>query len=833
MLVLTVCVSAFAEDVNPYPREALMLDKCHEWSFDGSTQGWGNVHDCTLRPGPSVLAVTSASGDPYFHSGPIPAGIDGPLIARLRLKSQSDGPGKFFWATQQSPQWSEKQSVSFEIIHDGQWHEYDVRLDMQGTLARLRIDPSTAAGEAEFDWIELYPFQWHPLEIESLQSTQRSIKLHLRNHSAEPMAVSCDGRSFNLAAETAEEIVIAAEGTASFESRTVEVRATDLPPLQRRVCVVRPDVKADWVVLRSGRLTLQVTRDGSLARLLDGENLLALLAPLVNHEGVVPNLKVRETEKQLRFEGDGTTLTLAIDGDELHIVIESESICEGPVVRVPGELEQGLFAGIEYLGKGERSSSKLDIETPDHLRFAPDPLKVTMPLMACRTPKGTVAVTWNDMALQPVFATPNFLDGPAGHRMALRGKRIEAIVRVQATSLESAIEWAVQRRGLPPLPKAPRDRDAQWELCLAALNGPLKNEQGWGHCAEPKWGRQPFADMASTIFRLTGQVPDLPRLVPGGAHIRNESAYFLSGRAAEWLRLWQRRAGNLTTQQKSDGSYRYRGQYLRGHFEDTSSGLCGLRAVELLEFARRTGDERARQAGVKTLDYMKRFRTPRGAQVWELSLHTPDIMASAHLVRAYVLGFEITGNREYLTLARKWALTGLPFVYQWSQYPTMAYATVPVYGATNWRAPNWIGLPVQWCGLVYADALTRLAPLDKSFDWLQLAEGILIAGEQMQYPEGDLIGCLPDIFSLPPQQRAGPSINPGALVSLRLTLSGELAGLAVAEDGSHRVVSPFPVVLRNGKAHVDARPGVSYQIVVDGSQIIDVRSKGADVVTLD
>ena len=52
------------------------------------------------------------------------------------------------------------------------------------------------------------------------------------------------------------------------------------------------------------------------------------------------------------------------------------------MVRVFGGLRQGLFAGLEYLGAGEHSSSRLDIETDEHVRFAPDPLKVTMPLMA-------------------------------------------------------------------------------------------------------------------------------------------------------------------------------------------------------------------------------------------------------------------------------------------------------------------------------------------------------------------------------------------------------------------------------------------------------------------
>ncbi len=85
--------------------------------------------------------------------------------------------------------------------------------------------------------------------------------------------------------------------------------------------------------------------------------------------------------------------------------------------------------------------------------------------------------------------------------------------------------------------------------------------------------------------------------------------------------------------------------------------------------------------------------------MWELSLHTPDVLASAYLVWGYLRGYQLTGDAAHLKEARRWALSGLPFVYQWSRYPVMMYATTPVFGATNWRAPNWIGRPVQWCRL--------------------------------------------------------------------------------------------------------------------------------------
>ena len=105
----------------------------------------------------------------------------------------------------------------------------------------------------------------------------------------------------------------------------------------------------------------------------------------------------------------------------------------------------------------------------------------------------------------------------------------------------------------------------------------------------------------------------------------------------------------------------------------------------------------------------------------------------------------------------------------------------------------WVGLPVQWVGGVYAYALTTLAPHDKSLDWNHLARGILISAEQQQYPDG------------------------------------QVDFLAVAIEGRHRVAAPFPVTIRDGKAHLEAQAGLKYQILVDG-KVVDVASQGKDVV---
>ena len=52
----------------------------------------------------------------------------------------------------------------------------------------------------------------------------------------------------------------------------------------------------------------------------------------------------------------------------------------------------------------------------------------------------------------------------------------------------------------------------------------------------------------------------------------------------------------------------------------------------------------------------------------------------------------------------------------------------------------WLGLPVQWCGLVYADALYRLEPHDPKGPWKQLADGIAASGVFTFDRNGDMSG---------------------------------------------------------------------------------------------
>ncbi len=189
--------------------------------------------------------------------------------------------------------------------------------------------------------------------------------------------------------------------------------------------------------------------------------------------------------------------------------------------------------------------------------------------------------------------------------------------------------------------------------------------------------------------------------------------------------------------------------------------------MSILEAATLSADSNLIEAAIELLDkqtVLYANTVPRGAQTWEIPLHTPDILASGRLARAYVLGHIITGREDHIEQARYWAWTGVPFVYlvNPTEGPIGPYATIPVFGATNWKG-SWFGRPVQWCGLVYASALHLLNQYDPDGPWLQIAKGITASGLQMTWPpeDPDRVGLLPDYIRLESQNRDGPAINPG------------------------------------------------------------------------
>jgi arylsulfatase A-like enzyme len=116
--------------------------------------GWRPSGDCKLTREEGRLCVHSTGGDPHIWTSDVPQ-ASGHLLAIFRMRSSSSGVGQFFWADAKTPKFGPSVRLDFVPVHDGQWHEYQVSFTTDGPLKQIRIDPSTAPGRIEIDWVKL------------------------------------------------------------------------------------------------------------------------------------------------------------------------------------------------------------------------------------------------------------------------------------------------------------------------------------------------------------------------------------------------------------------------------------------------------------------------------------------------------------------------------------------------------------------------------------------------------------------------------------------------------------------------------------------------------
>ena len=547
-------------------------------------------------------------------------------------------------------------------------------------------------------------------------------------------------------------------------------------------------------------------------------------------------------------------LKFKLDDKTLAYEFDSPRKIHAPVLRVLGTMKQATLPGVEYLEEGEHSSSTADIKTSEYVRYAPSIYWITQPYAAITTDRGSIVLTYDDPKTQPVFAVPDFLDGDATtSRMNVCATAASGKIRVAPPApLEDAILWATRNFGIPEPPTPPLKGQAQKDVILASLEKSIiATPEGWAHAllsGDPPYSFKPSygSDFVSTIWEITGELPKTPRLDFGGSHLPNFAAFFVSGQGRRVVERFKEIVQTHASQLRADGSFRYSGKYLWGNQTDYASGNCANHLYELGRVWSFTGNKDAIDTLLKGCDFMNAQLTPRGAQVWELSLHTPDIMASARCCMANVWAYEGTGEQKYLDAARRWAITGLPFVYLWEDptlmpadptekvgedyHPMMKYATIAVFGATNWAAPNWMGRPVQWCGLDYAHALILLAKHDDTLDWRKIAEGIVASAECQLCVKEDLIGLLPDSVKTDTQERYPYYINSCVVFALRRMLEGEHTNLSVVDLAGKRVAAPFPARVEDGAVKISAPKGLVYQIMIDGEEIRTIESQGEDVL---
>jgi hypothetical protein len=453
------------------------------------------------------------------------------------------------------------------------------------------------------------------------------------------------------------------------------------------------------------------------------------------------------------------------------------------------------------------------------------------------TEKISAMLSWRDTGLQPTFHVPNTIDYTDDNRMSLSGKSIDAELRIFAESKESAavegLRTYIKERGLPNPSAAPRSSAEQFNLCLEGFRNSIQSPDGtsWGYAVDPAWQRRPYADVLSTIARLTGRVPLIKSIDAGGADIANDAIYFLTGNVDQWKTVREDSIRSILALRNPDGSYLFRSRFPEVENAATSHGITAVRCLEIMEYIRLTGDEKLFESVAESLELLAQCNVPRGGFYQDSPLHTPDLLTAAELTWLFTWAYEYSGERRYIGLANRFAICGLPFIYQWTNRETMMYAAIPKLGGNSRNTPLWFGVAQQKTGIIYAYALTQLAKHDNSINWTTVATGILHAAEKMQFTNGNNIGCVPDKFEIESQYGSDLGINPSAVATLRLTIEGKPSTLFVLTDHGNRYASPFP--LKSTKRGIEATnvpPNQPFQILTNGNKIINARGNGIVMV---
>lgn len=795
---------------------------------------WGRPHDIRqLQATADGLAIEVSGRDPYLFGPARDYPADTPLWLNLRLKSNQAGSAEIFYFRDQPRSGDSVQGH----VPAGRWVDLRLPLPPLGQGTRLRFDPPGADGAVV---------------------VLASIKLEKRLSLAAPVwpPWAPPGATTRRAVDAGTiELLYGDESPLGVEVK-VSGNSMAFAHPRPRIAYVHGD-QVRWLDLANG--TTAVSSPGT--------NQTILTTRIKDPDGAEWRY-----QQAFREEGSGT---IAINTEvttshdraaafvPMHLFIAGE--------RSFGRRKsQGLLAGLEYLGD-EPSSSEADIEGPEANRRVPARHKITFPLMAIQDSERYIGLIWEDpFQFAACFDSPDRTFRSGGHLLGVlfpgsdgqnreegslmpyapmplkAGKPVRSkawIIGGRGASIADAAQHYIRLRGWPSRPDP--GMTFQDYIRLAAhgwLKSRVREGNLYRHAYWPGFEAQPAADAAvwqlwlarhsddPALTRLLEQsakqaiaaVPPSAYLSSAIGHVRPPLAPLIYGNLPEALEAARRRGQAELARFATDGSLPYRPasrgvNYGRTHGAPDANGHTAAAVATVLEAAAFSGDPRLIHEGLANLRALDRFRhsVPRGAQTWEVPLHTPDILAAAHLVRAWVLGYELSGDPESLTHAKEWAWTGIPFVYLTN--PTRQrvgpYSTIAVFGATSWKAPVWFGRPVQWCGLVYAEALFQLAAHDPKGPWQSLAESIAAAALQQCWDMNDSerAGLLPDYFELREQLSAGPAINPATVAS---------AAARLFQGAQPYSFKALPV------SHLQIHYPGSIQVIQDSIQKVRLRVKG-------
>lgn len=487
---------------------------------------------------------------------------------------------------------------------------------------------------------------------------------------------------------------------------------------------------------------------------------------------------------------------------------------EGPVLRVGdnsfGKVKKdAIFPGLEWL-EGEEESSAVgpDFKNFDANRLVPKYHKITMPVMSVAKDNYVVSLDWDPQQVwhgtsklpSAQFSVPNKVEAmdnssigvflPSTYDGKVRENNLSADIAYDLPAGEqmqlvsniyagnSAGDGAIKalehyiNKNTPTLPAGARSNSETIELSKAAYLTSMWDSArtGWvdfyqNSKTEPGSGSYPKPEYIADLYRYSLYTTDQTKKNEARTRVNEAKAaldsrygtkayklelpYYVGG-FVDSLKEEDYNIESIISSQKEDGNWPYEGNILYGEPGASQMGVTAPIADNLLDNAQITGSRRVLESALRGVDAVNRYLIPRGAQSWESSLHSPDMLAAAYGVKINVKAYEITNNPVYKDNAVIWAKKGLPFMYTWkadNKLDAMKFSTIPLFCA-SWYWRSWVGMPVFWNGLEYGYGLRKLSNYDSSCNWDLIAEGILRSVTYTQNTGSEFYGTLPDVYML-------------------------------------------------------------------------------------
>jgi len=830
------------------------------WDFKSGAQGWsGNEYLKKMTLTPEGLKFTSLGINPLME-GPAAGLLAGrQLRVTIRMRTEGgDTKARFFYGREMG----KTLAVQIAAAPDNDWHEYAFFLPPLSAEDRFWFAPFSDTGRVTVAWIRM--------EDASPVAPPKGAKAvgAKKAAGAKPVSVASGPVKLVHYGGSWDNFAVLVDGT--------EMAASNVAGL---VGFVRKDGKPEWLPLAGAKFRMK--KSGTALEtstvLVDSEGgkwtLKRRIAP-----GKTPGaLDISESVASDRaravvhipwitlLPGLGTfgaRKSQAVFAG-LEYLADDPSSSEADLIpdhvrTVPDPVKITFpLMAIEHKGKyvgliwEQTADTAAVFDSPDRS------LGTGAHLMAVWAPCVGASRRENELYAFDTFALA------AGKPLAARF----TVVGGAGESIVPAVEKYVAIKGLPAAPEfeggfqaaaallahgwldSEISKDGLWMHALwgdafppnRSADAPALMQWLAGKTVDEKLAVRLRAGAARGLERLRDINPDTGQqydtnFTSGVGHVRFPIPQLIFGRIVEYTA--QADADGLRALEKEfdDGGVRRyattpgRPDFAKTHFADHANGYAATTLLKALEAAWLSSDPALTKKALDILDKQTALYAnsePRGAQTWEIPLHTPDILASAYLVKCYVLGYALTGRRDYLDQARYWAWTGVPFVYLTPPAPGRVgvYSTIAVYGGTNWQSPIWIGLPVQWCGLVYASALYMLNDFDPSGPWMKIARGITATGLLMSYPQSipDRVGLLPDSYNLKTQKRNGPDINPGTVQAHLSDYFGEgkLYDIARLPKSGLHVSAPCRIRsvkedVRGALISLDGWPGGEYGVLISG-----------------